>query len=32
VFDMVNCSILIVRRYQPEALAWLREQVKSIEE
>ena len=32
LIDTVDCSLLIVRRYQPEALAWLRQQVKSIEE
>ena len=32
LIDTVDCSMLIVRRYQPEALAWLHQQVKSIEE
>jgi amino acid transporter/nucleotide-binding universal stress UspA family protein len=32
LIDTIDSSLLIVRRYQPEALAWLRQQVKSIEE
>lgn len=32
LIDAVPCSMLIVRRYQPEAVLWLRHQMKRMEE
>ena len=32
LIDEVKCSMLIVRRYQPETALWLRHQIKQIEE
>lgn len=32
LIDEVNCSMLIVRRYQPESALWIRHQIKRIEE
>lgn len=32
VAEHVHCSVLLCRRYEPVALAWLRYQVKSIEQ
>jgi len=32
LIEEVNCSMLIVRRYQPEAALWIRRQIKQIED
>lgn len=31
IIENVDCSILIVRRYQPEAAVWLRRQIRQLE-
>jgi hypothetical protein len=31
IVDNVPCSVLLVRRYEPAAIAWIRRQAKRIE-